>query len=109
MTRRNLPEFYKRIADEAARQSAEYRDLVLHYPDLVARLAQPPISKPDPATWTGYIPPYAVPVADRHVSACWLHVSGLTAAQRRSLASATTTPGGTAAPGSPANRPREID
>jgi peptide/nickel transport system ATP-binding protein len=35
-------------------------------------------------------------VADRHVSACWLHVSGLTAAQRRSLPSATKTARGTA-------------
>jgi len=37
-------------------------------------------------------------VADRHVSACWLHVSGLTAAQRRSLNSATEPPRGAAGP-----------
>ena len=37
-------------------------------------------------------------VADRHVSACWLHVSGLTAAQRRSLTSATEPPRGTTGP-----------
>lgn len=66
MTRRDLREVHRRIADEAARQCAEYRELVLRYPDLVARLALPPIGKADPATWTGYIPPYAVPAGDRH-------------------------------------------
>jgi|HubBroStandDraft_6_1064221.scaffolds.fasta_scaffold31820_3 peptide/nickel transport system ATP-binding protein len=39
------------------------------------------------------VPPPASQVADRHVSACWLHVSGLTAAQRRPLR-ATTDPSG---------------
>ncbi len=48
-------------------------------------------------------------VADRHVSACWLHVSGLTAAQRRSLTSATTTPGGTGTPGGPASPGHDPD
>jgi len=38
-------------------------------------------------------PPPGSQVADRHVSACWLHVSGLTAAQRRPLR-ATTDPSG---------------
>jgi peptide/nickel transport system ATP-binding protein len=42
--------------------------------------------------------PPTTQVADRHGSACWLHVSGLTAAQRRSLLSATKTPRGTAGP-----------
>jgi peptide/nickel transport system ATP-binding protein len=37
-------------------------------------------------------------VADRHVSACWLHVSGLTAAQRRSLSAATDPSVATAGP-----------
>ncbi len=37
-------------------------------------------------------------VADRHVSACWLHVSGLTAAQRRSSSAATEPPRGSAGP-----------
>jgi hypothetical protein len=37
-------------------------------------------------------------VADRHVSACWLHASGLTAEQRRSLISATEPPRGAAGP-----------
>jgi len=55
------------------------------------------------------VTPPGTPVADRHVSACWLHVSGLTAAQRRSLASATTTPGGTAAPGGPASPGHDPD
>ena len=48
--------------------------------------------------------PPGTQVADRHVSACWLHVSGLTAAQRRSLPSATKTPRGTAGPGGLARR-----
>ena len=39
--------------------------------------------------------PPGTQVADRHVSACWLHVSGLTAAQRRSLTSATKISRGT--------------
>ena len=55
------------------------------------------------------VTPPGTQVADRHVSACWLHVSGLTAAQRRSLASATTTPGGTAAPGGPASPGHDPD
>jgi peptide/nickel transport system ATP-binding protein len=43
------------------------------------------------------VPP-GTQVADRHVSACWLHVSGLTAGQRRSLSAATEPSGGTAGP-----------
>ncbi|MCW2911631.1 MAG: oligopeptide/dipeptide transporter, ATPase subunit [Actinomycetia bacterium] len=42
--------------------------------------------------------PPGTQVADRHVSACWLHVSGLTAAQRRSLSAATEPSGGAAGP-----------
>jgi peptide/nickel transport system ATP-binding protein len=42
--------------------------------------------------------PPGTQVADRHVSACWLHVSGLTAAQRRSLSAATEPSGGVARP-----------
>ncbi len=55
------------------------------------------------------VTPPGTPVADRHVSSCWLHVSGLTAAQRRSLTSATTTPGGTGTPGSPASPGHDPD
>jgi peptide/nickel transport system ATP-binding protein len=55
------------------------------------------------------VTPPGTPVADRHVSACWLHVSGLTAAQQRSLTSATTTPGGTGLPGSPASPGHDPD
>jgi peptide/nickel transport system ATP-binding protein len=42
--------------------------------------------------------PPGTQVADRHVSACWLHVSGLTAAQRRSLSAATEPSGVIARP-----------
>jgi hypothetical protein len=37
-------------------QCAENRALVLRYPDLAARLKEPPFSASDPAKWTGYIP-----------------------------------------------------
>jgi hypothetical protein len=44
-------------------------------------------------------------VADQHVSACWLHVSGLTAAQRRSLRGTTDPPGVIAGPNGLAGPP----
>jgi peptide/nickel transport system ATP-binding protein len=42
--------------------------------------------------------PPGTEVADRHVSACWLHAPGLTAAQRRPLSAATEPSGAAAGP-----------
>jgi peptide/nickel transport system ATP-binding protein len=64
---------------------------------------------PHAMTVCAEVTPPGTQVADRHVSACWLHVSGLTAAQRRSLTSATTTPGGTGTPGGPASPGHDPD
>lgn len=42
-------------ADRA--RNTEQRKLVLRYPDIAARLCEPPLNYARPGQWTGYIPP----------------------------------------------------
>lgn len=48
---------WRTAARDAARQSAEQRKLILAYPDIAARLCDPPLGYKQPGDWTGYIPP----------------------------------------------------
>lgn len=48
---------WRTAARDAARQSAEQRKLILAYPDIAARLCQPPLGYASPDQWTGYVPP----------------------------------------------------
>ncbi|MGW5197322.1 hypothetical protein [Streptomyces spiralis] len=52
-----LGRFIKRHMAEAQRAAAHRRGLVLRYPDLAAKLIEPPISHSAPELWNGYIPP----------------------------------------------------
>jgi hypothetical protein len=48
-------------------ESRDRRDRVLRYPDLAARLTQPPLNYRRPEDWQGWIPPEALEVeACRH-------------------------------------------
>jgi hypothetical protein len=53
----DLGRFIKHHMTEAQRAAAHRRGLVLRYPDLAAKLTQPPISHSSPEMWNGYIPP----------------------------------------------------
>ena len=46
-----------RIAATARATAKELRSLVLSYPDLAARLTEPPIGYKRADQWTGYVPP----------------------------------------------------
>ncbi|MET8080069.1 hypothetical protein [Streptomyces sp. NPDC005303] len=52
-----LGKFIKFHMGEAQRAAAHRRGLVLRYPDIAAKLAQPPIGFSTPDKWNGYIPP----------------------------------------------------
>lgn len=52
-----LGKFIKFHMGEAQRAAAYRRGLVLRYPELAAKLAQPPIGFSSPEKWNGYIPP----------------------------------------------------
>ncbi|TAK32286.1 MAG: hypothetical protein EPO40_02885 [Myxococcaceae bacterium] len=45
----------------SAATSAERRDRVLAYPDLVKRLTEPPFAISNPMRWNGWIPPRTLP------------------------------------------------
>lgn len=53
----DIGRFIKHHMAEAQRAAAYRRGLVLRYPDLAAKLAQPPICHSTPEMWNGYIPP----------------------------------------------------
>lgn len=53
----DLGRFIKHHMAEAQRAAAYRRALVLRYPDLAAKLAEPPIGHSSPEKWNGYIPP----------------------------------------------------
>ena len=53
----DLGRFIKHHMAEAQRAAAYRRNLVLRYPDLAAKLTQPPIGFSAPEKWNGYIPP----------------------------------------------------
>ncbi|GAA0637547.1 hypothetical protein GCM10009535_12440 [Streptomyces thermocarboxydovorans] len=53
----DLGRFIKHHMAEAQRAAAYRRSLVLRYPDLAAKLTQPPIGHTSPQMWNGYIPP----------------------------------------------------
>lgn len=48
---------WRSAAQQAARDSAEQRRMILEFPDLAAKLCQPPLGYKQPEQWTGYIPP----------------------------------------------------
>lgn len=48
---------WRTAARDAAKQTAEQRKLILAYPDIAARLCNPPLGYARPDQWTGYIPP----------------------------------------------------
>ncbi len=52
-----LGKFIKFHMAEAQRAAAHRRGLVLRYPDLAAKLTEPPIGFTRPEMWNGYIPP----------------------------------------------------
>lgn len=52
-----LGKFIKVHMAEAQRNAAHRRGLVLRYPDLAAKLAEPPVGFSSPEKWNGYIPP----------------------------------------------------
>lgn len=53
----DIGRFIKHHMAEAQRAAAHRRGLVLRYPDLAAKLTEPPIGHSAPEKWTGYIPP----------------------------------------------------
>lgn len=53
----DLGRFIKHHMAEAQRAAAHRRGLVLRYPDITAKLTQPPIGFSAPEKWNGYIPP----------------------------------------------------
>jgi hypothetical protein len=53
----DIGRFIKHHMAEAQRAAAHRRGLVLRYPDLAAKLTQPPINHSAPEMWTGFIPP----------------------------------------------------
>jgi len=53
----DIGRFIKHHMAEARRAAAHRRGLVLRYPDLAAKLAEPPIGFTSPEKWNGYIPP----------------------------------------------------
>lgn len=52
-----LGKFIKFHMAEAQRNAAHRRGLVLRYPDIAAKLTEPPIGFTTPEKWNGYIPP----------------------------------------------------
>lgn len=52
-----LGKFIKSHMVAARTEAAHRRGLVLRYPDLAAKLTEPPIGFSAPEKWTGYIPP----------------------------------------------------
>lgn len=53
----DLIAFMKQARAAALAENARRRALVLRYPDLAARLTDPPVRHTTPEHWTGYIPP----------------------------------------------------
>ncbi|MFB7736231.1 hypothetical protein ACFC08_17960 [Streptomyces sp. NPDC056112] len=53
----DIGRFIKHHMAEAQRTAAHRRGLVLRYPDLAAKLTEPPIGHSSPEKWNGYIPP----------------------------------------------------
>lgn len=53
----DLRAYLRNLRDTAAAECARRRAAVLRWPDLAARLTEPPISHATPDAWTGYIPP----------------------------------------------------
>jgi hypothetical protein len=53
----DIGRFIKHHMAEAQRAAAHRRGLVLRYPDLAAKLTQPPINHSAPEMWNGFIPP----------------------------------------------------
>ncbi|GGV91958.1 hypothetical protein [Streptomyces massasporeus] len=53
----DLGRFIKHHMAEAERAAAHRRGLVLRYPDIAAKLTEPPIGFTSPEKWNGYIPP----------------------------------------------------
>ncbi|MBX9392234.1 hypothetical protein K4749_01135 [Streptomyces sp. TRM72054] len=49
--------FIKHQMANAQRAAAHRRSTVLRYPDLAAKLTEPPIGHTTPEHWNGYIPP----------------------------------------------------
>lgn len=52
---------WRQAARVAAETCAENRRLVFAYPDIAARLCQPPLNFARPDHWRGYIPPAFMP------------------------------------------------
>jgi len=52
-----LGKFIKFHMADAQRNAAHRRGLVLRYPELAAKLTEPPIGFTAPEKWNGYIPP----------------------------------------------------
>lgn len=53
----DIGRFIKHHMAAARAAAAHRRGLVLRYPDLAAKLAEPPISHSAPEKWNGHIPP----------------------------------------------------
>jgi hypothetical protein len=53
----DIGRFIKHHMAEAMRAAAHRRSLVLRYPELAAKLTEPPICHSSPEMWNGYIPP----------------------------------------------------
>lgn len=53
----DLSAYLTQLRDQAAAECARRRAAVLRWPDLAARLTEPPIGHTTPEQWTGYIPP----------------------------------------------------
>lgn len=47
----------KHLARQAAEETAARRSRVLRYPDLAAKLTEPPLSYSKPEHWNGFVPP----------------------------------------------------
>lgn len=53
----DVARFIKHHMAEARRAAAYRRSIVLRYPDLAAKLIEPPHRHSSPEMWTGHIPP----------------------------------------------------
>lgn len=57
MSAEQILTWYRRAVAEKRDEHAARRARVLRYPDLAARLTEPPLRFPRPTQWSGYIPP----------------------------------------------------
>lgn len=55
---------WKQAITAAKRDAKARRERVLRYPDIAAKLTQPPLNLADPTMWNGYIPPRTLPGRD---------------------------------------------